>query len=94
MADRVRSTRNPDGSKKVWLAPLAPGYNPVLLHGGDTCVPRNNGDTMRRLFLGNLASQPDGWLLISWNEIAEGSHIVPLTRWGNAYLDVVRSIAP
>ncbi len=94
VADRVRSTRNPDGSKKVWLAPLAPGYNPVLLHGGDTCIPRNNGETMRRLLLGNLTSQPDGWLLISWNEIAEGSYIVPLTRWGNAYLDVVRSIAP
>jgi hypothetical protein len=47
---------------------------------------------MRRLFQGNLASQPDGWLLISWNEIAEGSYIVPLTRYGDAYLNVVRSI--
>jgi hypothetical protein len=92
VADSVRSTRNPDGSSKVWLAPLAPGYNPVLLRGGDTCVPRNDGDTMRRLFQGNLASQPDGWLLISWNEIAEGSYIVPLTRYGDAYLDVVRSL--
>jgi hypothetical protein len=92
VADNVRSTRNPDGSNKVWLAPLAPGYNPVLLRGGDTCVPRNDGDTMRRLFQGNLGSQPDGWLLISWNEIAEGSYIVPLTRYGDAYLDVVRSI--
>jgi hypothetical protein len=92
VANTVRSTRNPDGADKVWLAPLAPGYNPVLLHGGDTCVPRNDGDTMRRLFEGNLASQPDGWLLISWNEIAEGSYVVPLTRYGDAYLDVLRSI--
>lgn len=92
VADSVRSTGNPDGSSKVWLAPLAPGYNPALLHGGDTCVPRNDGDTMRRLFQGNLASQPDGWLLISWNEIAEGSYVVPLTRYGDGYLDVVRSI--
>ena len=93
VADRVRSTANPDGSKKVWLAPLAPGYNPILLNGGNTCVPRRNGETLRRLLFGNSLSQPDGWLLISWNEIAEGSYIVPLTRWGNAYLDVVRSIA-
>jgi hypothetical protein len=92
VANSVRSTGNPDGSNKVWLAPLAPGYDPVLLHGGDTCVPRNDGETMRRLFQGNLASQPDGWLLISWNEIAEGSYIVPLTRYGDAYLNVVRSI--
>jgi hypothetical protein len=93
VADRVRSTRNPDGSRKVWLAPLAPGYNPILLRGGDTCVPRRNGETLLRLVFGNSTSQPDGWLLISWNEIAEGSYIVPLTRWGNAYLNVVRSIA-
>jgi hypothetical protein len=92
VASKVRSTRNPDGSSKVWLAPLAPGYNPVLLYGGDTCVPRNNGDTIRRLFAGNLASNPDGWLFISWNEIAEASHIVPLTRYDDTYLDAIRNV--
>jgi hypothetical protein len=91
-ANSVRSTKNPDGSNKVWLAPFAPGFNPVLLNGSTTCVPRNNGDTMRRLFAGNLASNPDGWLFISWNEIAENSHIVPLTRWDDAYLKVMKSL--
>jgi hypothetical protein len=92
VASKVHSTRNPDGSSKVWLGPLAPGYNPVLLYGGDTCVPRNNGSTMKRLFQGNLASNPDGWLFVSWNEIAEASYIVPLTRYGDAYLGVLRSL--
>ena len=88
----MRSTRNPDGSSKVRLAPIAPGYNPVLLYGGSTCVPRRNGETMLRLFQGNRASNPDGWLLISWNEIAEASHIVPLTRYDQTYLRVIESI--
>jgi hypothetical protein len=91
-ANAVRASNNPDGSNKVWLAPFAPGYNPVLLYGGTTCVPRNNGDTMRRLFQGNSASNPDGWLFISWNEIAEASHIVPLTRYDDAYLDTIKNI--
>jgi hypothetical protein len=92
VASAVRSTKNPDGSSKVWLAPFAPGYNPVLLYGGTTCVPRNDGETMRRLFQGNLASNPDGWLFISWNEIAEASHIVPLTRYDETYLDAIRNV--
>ena len=91
-ANNVRATKNPDGSNKVWLAPFAPGYNPVLLYGGNTCVPRNNGDTMRRLYQGNAASNPDGWLLISWNEIAEASHIVPLTHYDHTYLNSLHNL--
>ena len=88
----MRSSDNPDGQPKVWVAPVAPGYNPILLYGGTTCVPRNGGETMRRLYEGNLASSPDAWLLISWNEIAENSHIVPLTRHGQLYLDTIKGV--
>lgn len=72
---------------KVWLAPLTPGYNAQLLYGTSTCVPRNDGQTMHDLYIGNARSNPDGWLFISWNEIAEGSYIVPLTRYGTRYTD-------
>ena len=47
---------------------------------------------MRRLYQGNKASNPDGWLLISWNEIAEASHIVPLTRYDHTYLNTLQTL--
>jgi hypothetical protein len=92
LADRVRSTKNPDGSAKVWLAPVAPGYNDILLRGGTFCVPRNDGETMRRVYEGNAASSPNGWLLISWNEVPESTHVVPLSRYGTSSLDTVKSL--
>lgn len=74
LASRIRAT----GDK--WLAPVTPGYD------HDSCVPRRNGETLRRLYMGNSASRPDGWTLISWNEIAENTHVLPLRRYGAGYL--------
>jgi hypothetical protein len=91
-ASTVRRTPSPDGKPMTWLAPFTPGYNATLLYHTPTCVPRNNGQTMKALFAGNSASKPDGWTLISWNEISEGSYVVPLTRYGTTYLDVLKSI--
>jgi hypothetical protein len=47
---------------------------------------------MRKLYDGNQASNPDGWTFISWNEISEGTYIVPLTRFGDYYLKQIASI--
>jgi hypothetical protein len=103
LATMVRSgPANPDGTKKLWLAPLTPGYNSIL-NGGSTCVPRTSipgscpvdstvQTTAECLFAGNKASNPDAWTLISWNEIAEGSYILPLTRWGSTYTNLISSI--
>lgn len=92
LATMVRNSgTNPDGSAKVWVAPFTPGYSSVLL-GGSTCIPRNNGDTMRRLFQGNSATNPDGWALISWNEVAEGTYVQPLRRYGNRDLAVIKEL--
>ena len=92
LASTVRASGgNPDGSRKLWFAPLAPGYNSILL-GGSTCVPRKGTETLNRLFTGNSASSPDGWALISWNEIAEGTYVVPMQRWGSLYLNAIRSL--
>jgi hypothetical protein len=93
-ADEIRASgSNPDGSKKLWIAPFTPGYNSVLL-GGTTCVPRSSGgkETMRELYNGNKLSNPDGWAFISWNELAEGSFIEPQQRWGSKYLDLLGEI--
>jgi hypothetical protein len=77
---------------KKWFAPFTPGYNAQLLYNTSTCVPRNSGSTMHKIFQGNLASNPDGWFFISWNEIAEGSYVVPLTRYGTLYTDTLKSV--
>jgi len=76
-----RSGHNPDGSTKVWVAPAAPGYDSVL-SGGHTCVPRRGGQTLRVLFRGNGATSPAAWGVISLNEVAEGTYIDPMTRYG------------
>jgi hypothetical protein len=91
LAAAVRATRNPDGRVKQFFSPLAPGYDKVL-GGGTGCVPRNGGQTMRDLFAGNSAANPDGWMVISWNEILEGTYIMPLERYGSQSLDTLSSI--
>jgi hypothetical protein len=91
-AAMIRATRNPDGRPKTWLAPFTPGYNAMLLYGTSTCVPRDSGATMRTLFTENARSHPDGWTFISWNEITEGTYIVPLKRYGTDYVDVLRTL--
>ncbi len=91
LASEVRSTPNPDGTEKQFFSPLAPGYNKVL-GGGTSCVPRNGGQTMRDIFAGNSTAKPDGWMVISWNEIDEGTYIVPLERYGTQSLNTLASI--
>jgi hypothetical protein len=48
---------------------------------------------MAALLDGNARSNPDDWVLISWNEIAEGTYVEPLQRWGTTYLDHVTRLA-
>lgn len=91
LATEVRATRNPDGSAKKFFSPLAPGYNKVIA-GGSGCVPRLGGQTMHDLYLGNSSTHPDGWMVISWNEITEGTYIVPLQRYGNQSIDTLKAI--
>ena len=92
LAHAVRSgPRNADGSAKAWISPVIAGYDKQL-DGGSSCVPRKGGQTLRKVFDGNLATDPEAWDLISWNEIAEGTYIDPMTRYGRQDLDVAASI--
>ncbi len=76
---------------KRWYSPFTPGYNSSLI-GGSSCVPRKNGDTIRALWNGNSASNPDGWGFISWNEFAENTYIEPMQKWGSTSLNVLSSV--
>jgi hypothetical protein len=92
LANSVRASgTNPDGSQKAWVAPVAPGYDKQLA-GGSSCVPRKGGQTLKTIFDGNLATKPDDFGLISWNEITEGSYVDPMTRYGMQDLNMLRSI--
>jgi hypothetical protein len=86
LASMVRSgPANPDGSQKLWFAPLAPGFDTILNGTGNNCVPRTAPDgssTLAKIYTGNKTSNPDGWTLISWNEISENTFVLPLQRWG------------
>jgi hypothetical protein len=91
--DQIRRMGNKvHAAGKRWYAPLAPGYNSQLLNGDGNCVPRRNGETLRRIWNGNLASKPDGWGMISWNEIAENTHIKPMKKWGSKYLTTLSQL--
>jgi hypothetical protein len=90
LAKNVRAGgKNPDGSNKVWVAPITPGYNKQIA-GGSACVPRKGGATLRTLFARNGATKPDDFGLISWNEITEGTYVDPMTRYGSEELSVLK----
>ena len=92
LASTVRASGpNPDGSAKIWVAPAAPGFDTQLV-GGSSCVPRRGGDTLRKLIEGNGATKPDAWGVISWNEIAEGTYIDPMTRYGTQDLQALSGV--
>ena len=86
MGDKVHA------AGKLWFAPINPGYNSSLLDGGQSCIPRRNGDTIRSIWTGNSSSKPDGWGFISWNEIAENTHIKPMQKWGSTSLNVLSEL--
>ena len=81
--DGLAATLRAEGKK--YFAPLSPGFDRQL-DGSATCVPRDDGATLQALFNGNATADPDGWLLISWNEITEGTYVTPeLQRYGGSY---------
>ena len=47
---------------------------------------------MRDIYAGNSAADPNGWTVISWNEIDEGTYIVPLERYGLQSVATLSSI--
>ncbi len=79
----LSATLHAEGKK--YFAPLAPGFDRQL-DGSQTCVTRGNGATLHALYQGNASGNPQAWLLISWNEITEGTYVTPeLQRYGGTY---------
>lgn len=77
---------------KLWFAPMTSGFNLSNFGLGSTCIPRNNGATMQAIYTGNKASQPNGWMYISWNEYVENTYLEPSVRYGSQYLTLLHNI--
>jgi len=77
---------------KLWFSPLSGGYNKSSFGIGGKCVPRRGGQTLRLLYAGNKRSNPDGWMLISWNEYYENTYAEPSLRYGTQTLDLLRHL--
>jgi hypothetical protein len=78
--------------QKLWFAPLNGGYNKSNFGIGGSCILRNQGETMRRVYEGNKASAPNGWMYISWNEFYENTYVEPSKRYSRFYLDQLKAI--
>ncbi len=77
---------------KIWIAPIAPGFDATLI-GGHIVAPRNNGDTLRLRHAAAAASGADLIGLISWNEFTENTHLEPSINYGDAYVRLMASLA-
>ncbi len=73
---------------KYWIAPFAPGFDARLV-GGQSTVPRNNGQTLRAEYATAVQSAPDILGLISWNEFSENTYVEPSVNYGRFYLQLV-----
>jgi hypothetical protein len=76
----------------LWIAPVAPGFDARLV-GGTMVVPRREGDTLRALWEGALASLPHAIGVISWNEFSENTHIEPSERHGARALEQLATLS-
>jgi hypothetical protein len=88
----VALSRELHAEHKLWFSPLSAGYDKASFGIGGKCVPRRNGQTLSLLYAGNARSNPDGWMLISWNEYYENTYVEPSLRYGTHTLDVLRRL--
>jgi hypothetical protein len=76
----------------LWIAPVAPGFDARLV-GGTMVVPRREGETLRALWEGALASLPHAVGVISWNEFSENTHVEPSERHGTRTLEQLATLS-
>ena len=86
LADQLHAER------KLWFSPLSAGYNKSNFGIGGTCVPHRGGETLKQIYEVNRASNPNGWMLISWNEFLENTFVEPSARYGAEILDEIRAL--
>jgi hypothetical protein len=88
---QVRKYNQQNGTAKLWVATVMPGYNDRKARPkAGFAVSRNGGDYYRQCWQAAIASKPHWIVINSFNEWMEGSQIEPSQSYGGLYLDVTR----
>jgi hypothetical protein len=91
---RVRKYNAQNGTAKVWVATVMPGYDDRKVRpGSGFAQSRNGGDYYRQSWQAAIASRPQWVIVNSFNEWPEGTYIEPSQAYGGLYLDITRDWA-
>ena len=90
----VRDYNARQGTQKLWIATVMPGYDDSrLLERADRFArAREDGAYYRRTFAGAVATNPDLISIHSFNEWVEGHQIEPSVTYGSLYLELTREL--
>jgi Glycosyl hydrolase family 99 len=89
--DRVRKYNRENGTNKLWVATVMPGYDDRKARPGSGFArSRDGGDYYRACWQAAIASKPHWIIVNSFNEWPEGSYIEPSQAYGSLYLDLTR----
>jgi len=89
--DRVRKYNRQQGTAKLWVATVMPGYDDRKVRPGSGFArARDGGDYYRQCWQAAIASRPNWIVINSFNEWPEGTYIEPSRAYGNLYLDLTR----
>jgi hypothetical protein len=93
-ADRVRKYNRENGTAKLWVATVMPGYDDRKARPGNGFArSRDDGEYYRQTWQAAIASKPQWVVINSFNEWPEGSYIEPSRAYGGLYLDLTREWA-
>jgi hypothetical protein len=85
----VRNYNRQQGTSKLWVATVMPGYDDRRARpNGGFVEPRAGGDYYRQSWQAAITSNPQWIVINSFNEWPEGSYIEPSQAYGNLYLDL------
>jgi len=91
---RIRRYNAQNGTDKLWVATVMPGYNDLKTGRANAFVrEREDGQFYRDMWQAAMDSGADWVVITSWNEWVEGSQIEPGVSYGNLYLDLTRELA-
>lgn len=91
---RVRRYNREQGTAKLWVATVMPGYDDRKARPGSGFAQgRAGGDYYRQCWQAAIDSKPNWVIINSFNEWPEGSYIEPSRAHGNLYLDLTREWA-
>jgi len=93
-AKKVRNYNSNNGTAKLWVATVMPGYDDRKVRPASGFArSRDGGAYYRECWQAAIASKPQWVIINSFNEWPEGSYIEPSRAFGNLYMDLTRELA-